>query len=146
MLTFPPTTASTNTGSATFTLTSNEPLVGVTAETHVANPGGADLTRACTCTATSCTCDFLAAHTNAVHARARDACGNPSAPTGAPADSVGTLTAPFGSNEGHVILIGHDYLNTGKTPVVNILVDATRLAPYVLQRDHRSHPRPGRHQ
>ena len=144
VLTIPATTAPTNTGSATFTVTTSEALVGLSAETHVVNPGGADLTRACTCTATACTCDFLAAHTNVVHARSVDACANASGPTGGAAtDSVGTLIAPFGSNEGHVVLIGHDYFNDSDTPT-SILFDAARLAPFAHRDYGAVFPRDGR--
>jgi hypothetical protein len=141
-----PQTGATNTGSVTVQFSSNEPLVNLTADEHVAVPDGADLTRACTAGVGSATCNLLAAGANTVHARAVDTCGNPSGTSRdegglvIPGDTIVTAVAPYGpetgpaatyfGSDGHVVLVGWDFHQFAENQVENVPPNAVSLAPF----------------
>lgn len=146
LLTATPTRGTENTGTVTINFTSSEPLATLTGETHIANPNGDDTTVACAALGNNLTCSFLAANNNIVHARATDACGNASGSEVGkngitiPGDTVTVAIAPFGpkaappnqyfASDGHVVLLGYDWVLPPGLPVDLLVSNAATLPPF----------------
>jgi hypothetical protein len=110
-----------NTGTATVTFTGDSTIAGAVGAISLQRPQADPVAVPCTCTASSCSCVALAAGENNIVIAGTDSCGN----TGNVLDL--TVSADFGPNDGHAVLIG-DRFDTDSTPSV-LLANAVTLAP-----------------